>query len=209
MVYVATSGYSTILLWCLRRFKVKNGSNTKANPQPQPRKKGNHFGFKALTIDPIQNFSSRFVHSYTLSQTTDPSVSKPPRRLSTLWATFPPSIPDTVRDGLIGTESGDCMLSEIDDYIFLPQYVRLEPEIATMRRNPKKIGFPPPINLLRGKENWVMKRECREDGRVVMTLVHQEKEDDVNMEFNEETQESECDDREEEETVGCNVPRAS
>ncbi|OIV97907.1 hypothetical protein TanjilG_12664 [Lupinus angustifolius] len=203
MVYIATSMYiiGTIILWCLWTHKVKN-NNTK--PNPSQTKKKDFLGLKTLIIE----LKSKF--PYPVPKTLKPSLPlplplpQPPRRLSSLWETYPPPLLPTVRDELIGTESSDCMMSETEDFTEFPN---LEAMVESCRRNREKNGvrrkFPPPISLLR--EALVLKRECREDGRVVMNLIPKDDGDDVELEFNGEPQEWKYDndgEREEEEEKG-------
>ncbi|KAF1893516.1 hypothetical protein Lal_00002000 [Lupinus albus] len=122
-----------------------------------------------------------------MPKTLKPSLPlpQPPWRLSSLWATYPPPLLPTVKDELIGTESGDCMKSETEDFI---EYRNLEAMVESCGRNREKSEiwrkFPPPISILR--EARVLKRECGEDGRVVVTLIL---EDDVELESNGKPQE--------------------
>lgn len=218
VVYITSSLFSNIVLWTYSKLKSK------------PSKGDLQVGLKTL-IHQKQKVPPRVVHCYIMTPTASKAFlvqSQPQPRLSSLWSSSPYVLQPTVMGDVIGTESGDCMMSEIEDYIMESKGER---ECSRTKRNlsgPRENGamkreFPPPITLLRGagRMPWVLKRECSDDGRLIMTVItleddivycedcgysiifeEEEEEDFSDLEFNEESEGWERVDEEEKGEVG-------
>lgn len=140
------------------------------------------------------------------------------RLSKSMWSSSPgsPAVRSTVMGDLIGTESGDCMSWDIFEKVGGESESESESEsqrrCCRVRKREKK-EYPPAITLLRENRGMplVFKKECgkdgrlilktervyyegysvqahRDNGRVIMTLIHHDHVDDDNEE--EEVEES-------------------
>jgi hypothetical protein len=136
-----------------------------------------YHGLKTLVHLEEENVHKRIIHSYNMSKTKTTTTSKDSKINSSLWERLSKSLwsasPDcpttlsTVMGDLIGTESGDCMSCD------LVEELRGQSQRSGFIFKEKKIEkkvFPPAITLLRGGMPWCFKKECGEDGRLVLKV---------------------------------------
>ncbi|TKY74341.1 The fantastic four family [Spatholobus suberectus] len=158
--HITSSLYSCILLWKGKLpFPLKN--------TPKRHRTGKGQGGLTTLVRSEEKTPPRAVHR---CETVPTAESKPPRTpLSSLWSPSSPA-PETAMVGdVIGTESGYCMITDIEE-------VKAEPEPPKARgrdrgKSRRKREFPPPLTLLRetGKMPWTLKREYSGDGRLIIT----------------------------------------
>nr|KYP69251.1 hypothetical protein KK1_008439 [Cajanus cajan] len=121
-------------------------------------------GLKTL-LPSEQKPPPRVVHRCETVETAKPKPSAPPPQpLSPLWPPYSAAFPSMLGD-VIGTESGDCMITDFEE-------VRAEPRKARCRaRSKRNREFPPPLTFLRetGEMPWTFKREYGGDGRLTLT----------------------------------------
>jgi len=93
-----------------------------------------------------------------------------PAPISLMWSAAWRALRTAMMGDVIGTESGDCMITYVEE-------LRVEPDSPMVmlrcreRSEKRKRQLPPPLTLMRemGEMPWTFKRECNGDGRLTVT----------------------------------------
>ncbi|KAG5048830.1 hypothetical protein AAZX31_04G103800 [Glycine max] len=160
--HITSTLYTCILLWKAKQpFPLENTPKRHRTGKSQA-------GLKTL-VHSEEKARPRVVHRCTMEEETTESEPSPPP-LSWLRSPSSPAFQTTMLGDVIGTESGDCMITDVEE-------LRTESEprktIIKRRERGRKREFPPPITLLRetGEMPWSLEREYSGDGRLIITAV--------------------------------------
>jgi len=159
--HITSMFYSLILL---RKAKLAFPKRT-----PERRRTG-EAGLKTLFHSELKS-PTRVVHRCTPEEAVESEPSSPaPPTISRMWGPASWAFRTTLMGDVIGTESGDCMITYVEEW-------RVEPDspIVMMRCRERiekrKRQLPPPLTLMRemGEMPWAFTRECNGDGRLIIT----------------------------------------
>jgi len=158
--HITSSFYSSILPW-----KAKLAFPSKNTPK---RHRTGEAGLKTLFHSELEP-ATRVVHRCTPEEAAESEPSSPPP-ISRMWSAASRAFRTTMMGDVIGTESGDCMITYVEE-------LRMERESPMViircreRSEKRKRQLPPPLTLMRetGEMPWTFRRECNGDGRLTVT----------------------------------------
>ncbi|XP_022636024.1 uncharacterized protein LOC111241615 [Vigna radiata var. radiata] len=146
--------------------KAKLAFPSKSTPE---RHRTGEAGLKTLFHSELKP-PTRVVHRCTTQEAAESEPSSPPPpTISRMWAPASGAFRTTMMGDVIGTESGDCMIT------YMEELVEPESPILMMRCREKsakrKRQLPPPLTLMAETREmpWAFTRECDGDGRLIVT----------------------------------------
>lgn len=170
--HITSSLYSYILLWAPKlHFPLKNNNN-----QKQHRNGYCVYGLQTIVDSEERKPAQTILHCYNMAAVVAPKPFSPPRRQwkSLLSPPLSPVLQSTVMGDVIGTESGDYMISDVAE----EEAVKTRPEGQSQsqqsrgreKRRSTMRQFRPPITLLRETRTmaWTFKREYSDDGGLII-----------------------------------------